>query len=76
MDSGDGGIITMSNMSNPDEPRLFDCIWLIKPIFESTIRTHISVRIEMFSDLGKLIFFSNGIAVDIYLFGEISMTSS
>ena len=48
-----GGIITMSNMSIPDEPRLFDCIWLIKPTFESTIRTHISVRVEMFNDLGK-----------------------
>lgn len=48
-----GGIITMSNMSIPDEPRLFDCIWLIKPTFESTIRTHISVRVEMFNDISK-----------------------
>lgn len=42
----------MSNMSAPDEGQLFDCIWLVKPMFESVTRTHISIRLETFTGLG------------------------
>ena len=50
-----GGTITMSNMSLAGQPtRLFDCIWLIKPMMPDfvAIRTHLYLRLEHFSPLG------------------------
>ncbi len=54
---GDGGVITMSNMSAPDTPRLFDCIWLIKPLpdYQQNPKSHMLVRLEQLSSLGKLL---------------------
>ena len=49
-----GGVITMNNMTSPTETKLFDCIWLIKPIqeYQQTQKSHLLVRIEQLSSLG------------------------
>lgn len=51
-----GGAITMMNMvSNDTEPRLYDCIWLIRPpMTYSHLKTHISLRVDSFDKLGML----------------------
>lgn len=51
-----GGAITMMNMvANDTAPRLYDCIWLIRPpIIYSHLKTHISLRVDSFDKMGKL----------------------
>lgn len=51
-----GGAITMMNMvSNDTAPRLYDCIWLIRPpIIYSHLKTHISLRVDSFDKLGMV----------------------
>ncbi|XP_037038315.1 uncharacterized protein LOC119075855 isoform X2 [Bradysia coprophila] len=50
-----GGAITMMKMvSNDSLPRLYDCIWLIRPpIIYSHLKTHISLRVESFDKMGS-----------------------
>lgn len=50
-----GGAITMMNMvSNTSEPKLFDCIWLIKPPNNYMhLKTHLLVRIDTFENMCK-----------------------
>lgn len=50
-----GGVITMNNMSSPTAARLFDCIWLIKPLpdYQQNPKSHLLVRMEQFSSVGK-----------------------
>ncbi len=51
-----GGAITMMNMvSNDTAPRLYDCIWLIRPpMIYSHLKTHISLRVESFDKMGMV----------------------
>lgn len=50
-----GGVITMSNMSAPGTARLFDCIWLVKPLadYQQNPKSHLLVRVEQFGNLGN-----------------------
>lgn len=51
-----GGAITMMNMVSNDTgtaPRLYDCIWLIRPpVIYSHLKTHISLRVDSFDRMG------------------------
>lgn len=44
----------MNNMSTPGHPKLFDCIWLVKPLadYYMSHKTHLLVRVEQLSNLG------------------------
>lgn len=52
-----GGVITMNNMSSPDAPRLFDCIWLVKPMldYRPNSKSHLLVRLEQLSYIGIIL---------------------
>ena len=43
----------MANMSGPGAGDLFDCIWLVKPYSEYQPKSHLLVRIEQLTNLGK-----------------------
>ncbi|XP_046441188.1 uncharacterized protein LOC124192074 isoform X2 [Daphnia pulex] len=50
-----GGVITMYNMSSPNAARLYDCIWLIKPLptYQQNTKSHLFVRVEQLSSLER-----------------------
>lgn len=51
-----GGAITMMNMvANDTEPKVFDCIWLIKPPNSYMhLKTHLFLGIDKFNNMGEL----------------------
>lgn len=54
-----GGVITMMNMVAKDsEPKLYDCIWLIKPPNSYMhLKSHLLLRINTFEKMGIVIYY-------------------
>ena len=47
-----GGVITMVNMSSPTSAKLYDCIWLVRPLMSFQTKSHLLVRLVQFSNTG------------------------
>jgi hypothetical protein len=51
-----GGVITMVNMSSPTTAKLYDCIWLVRPLMSFQQKSHLLVRLVQFSNTGTAVF--------------------